>query len=222
MSQSLLPTTIDHASWISALSGHVATGPDGQRVWARTRDTHAGLAHGRPTAAIEFHAPECIGYARLRLRRDPVAGFVVVIRTLHLQRAARRLGVGGSIVASWAERLRAIGIGELQFEAVCEGHFTSGRLFWARDGVLFKDADEPYRLLRLFAESSDADPSALRELRRRIDSGALSTPADLYRDPWGRRALAAGDWSGRWPLAPYGSRGTTRIAATSSPERVFG
>ena len=200
MHPNLLPTTADHESWITALSGHVATGPEGQRVWARTRDPHAGLAYGRVSAAIEFHAPECIGYARLRLRHDPVAGFVVVIRTLHLQRAARRLGVGGAIVASWAERLRAAGIGELQFEAVRDGHFTSGRLFWARDGALFRDPDEPYRLLDRLAESPDADPRALRELRERLDSGELSTPADLYRDPWGRRALGAGDWSGRWPL----------------------
>ena len=200
MPPNLLPTTADHESWITALSGHVATGPEGQRVWARTRDPHAGLAYGRVSAAIEFHAPECIGYARLRLRHDPVVGFVVVIRSLHLQRAARRLGVGGAIVASWAERLRAVGVGEMQFEAVCEGHFTSGRLFWARDGALFRDADEPYRLLDRLAESPDADPRALRELRERLDSGELSTPADLYRDTWGRRALGAGDWSGRWPL----------------------
>src|SRR3954452_12925808 len=117
MSEAIPPSTVDHASWIAALSGHVATTPAGHRIWARARNPHAGLASGRLAAAIEFHAPQYIGYARLRLRRDPEIGFVVMISTIHLQRAARGRGMGRSIVVSWAQRLRALGIAELQFEA---------------------------------------------------------------------------------------------------------
>ncbi len=192
------PAAVDHEAWIAALSGHVATTPAGARIWARARNPHAGLASGRVAANIEFHSPEYIGYARLRLRRDPAIGLVAMINTIHLHRSTRGLGVGGAIVASWAQRLRELGIAEMQFEAVREGHLTSGRLFWARDGALFRDADQPQRLLERLAES-DGD-GALCELRRRINGGELATPAELYRDPLGRRMLGAGDWSGRWPL----------------------
>lgn len=205
------PATIDHDAWISALSGHVATSPRGDRIWARTRNPHAGLAAGRVAANIEFHSPEYIGYARLRLRHDPEIGLVVMINTIHLDRTTRGLGIGGSIVASWAQRLRALGVAEMQFEAVRDGHFTSGRLFWARDGVLFRDPGQPHRLLDRLAGSEDA--GAIGDLRRRIDRGELSTPADLYRDPRGRRALGAGDWSGRWPLA----RGPQAAAGVAEP-----
>jgi hypothetical protein len=195
-----LDATVDHEAWIAAFGGHVATTPAGHRIWARTRNPHAGLAAGHLAANIEFHSPEYIGYARLRLRRDPVIGFVVMINTVHLHRGTRGLGVGSSIVASWAARLRGLGIAEMQFEAVCEGHLSSGRLFWARDGALFRDPDQPRRLLERLAERGDADARALHALRQRIDSGDVSTPADLYRDPLGREVLGAGDWSGRWPL----------------------
>src|ERR1044072_5517842 len=114
MSQSLQPTTVDHAAWIAALSGHVATSRAGHRIWARTRNPHAGLASGRLAAAIELHGPEYLGYARLRLRHDPDVGCVVMISTIHLQRAARGQGIGGAIVASWAERLRELGGGAPQ------------------------------------------------------------------------------------------------------------
>ena len=192
-------TTVDPEAWIAALSGHVATSRDGHRVWARTRNPRAGFA-GHAAANIEFHAPEYIGYARLRLRHDPAIGFVAMVNTLHLRRTVRGQGVGAGIVASWARRLSELGIRELQFEAVSEGHLTSGRLFWARDGALFRDPQAPHRLLDRLAETAEAEAGAIRELRRRVDSGELSTPADLYRDPRGRRALAADDWAGRWPL----------------------
>jgi hypothetical protein len=196
------PAAVDHEAWISALSGHVATTPSGARIWARTRNPHAGLASGRVAANIEFHAPHYIGYARLRLRRDPAIGLVAMINTIHLHRSTRGLGTGSAIVASWAQRLRALGIAEMQFEAVCEGHLTSGRLFWARDGARFRDAGQPYGLLERLAASDGAPAAgALCELRRRIDSGELATPAELYRDPLGRRLLGAGDWSGSWPLS---------------------
>lgn len=64
-------------------------------------------------------------------------------------------------MASWAERLRPLGVGEMQFEAVRDGHLESGRLFWARDGVLFRDPNEPHRLLDRLAEGGD-DTAALR------------------------------------------------------------
>jgi hypothetical protein len=191
---------VDHEAWIAALGGHVATGPRGDRVWARARNPHAGLAAGHLAANIEFHGPEHIGYARLRLRRDPQLGCVAMINTIHLHRSVRGLGVGAAIVASWAERLRGLGIAEMQFEAVRDGHFTSGRLFWARAGALFRDAGEPLRLLDRLADTGDVDARALHELRGRMDRGELSTPADLYADPLGRQVLGVDDWSGRWPL----------------------
>lgn len=195
-----LAATVDHEAWIAALSGHVGTSRGGHRIVARAKDPREGLAGGHAAASIEFHAPQYIGYARLRLRHDPAIGLVAMINTIHLHRSARGLGVGGTIVASWAERLGGLGIAEMQFEAVRDGHFTSGRLFWARDGARFRDPGEPRRLLDLLA--GDVDAGALQALRDRVDSGELATPADLYRDPLGRQALGADDWSGRWPLRP--------------------
>ena len=186
--QTLLPATVDHEAWIAALSGHIATTASGHRIQAKTKNPHAGLAAGHVAANIEFHAPEYLGYARLRLRSDPALGFVVMINTIHLHRGTRGLGIGGSIVASWAQRLRGLGIAEMQFEAVRDGHFTSGRLFWARDGVLFRDPGQPHRLLDRLADTDPTptptpttprDPRAAAAHRR----GELSTPADLYATP---------------------------------------
>ena len=160
------------------------------------------------------------------------APFRVVV-SVGLQHRRTRAGSASaaSIVASWAQRLREIGIAEMQFEAVRDGHFTSGRLFWARDGVLFRDpgrAVPPPRPSRRESTTSTAAPPRAppaHRQRRAVDAGRpLPRPAGPPRARRRRlvRALAAGRGSRekrsraeRFVRHPLAARGRARDQAAA-------
>jgi len=178
----------DSDPWLAALSGPIGISRQGDHVRAHAVDAENEWSHPYHLRAhVEFRTAEKIGHACLKLHLDRTIGFVVLIEYMDMRPGARGLGIGSAIVAFWADAFRFLGIKAMYFDAVYCGRQPSGRTFWARDGVLFRDPDVPARLLQ--ARFNSLTSRAAREIQ----------PEPSPR-PWWQRLLRRQD--ARRPTPP--------------------
>jgi GNAT superfamily N-acetyltransferase len=180
----------DNDAWLSALNGHVATSRHGDRVLARaTNPEDEWTRYHYLRADISFHTEKKIGDARLVLRVEPQSGLFVMVERIEMRPEARGLGIGSSIVAFWMDALRALGVTAMYFRAVGDPYGLTGRTFWAREGVLFRDSGEPARLFDAYLASVISEDTDEIEPER----GQLSWWQRLLRREEAPRRAASND-----------------------------
>jgi GNAT superfamily N-acetyltransferase len=174
----------DNDAWLSSLNGYVGMSRHGDRVRARASNPGSEFArYYHLHAYIDFHIDDRkIGKARLKLRREPQVGLVVMVEWIGMHPVARGLGIGSAVVVFWTEALRALGVTAMYFDAVRSTHGAhSGRTFWAREGVLFRDPGTPARLFENYValldrhaagETNDPEGVRLSWWQRFLDRGA--------------------------------------------------